>query len=441
MRRGVVLAAAALIFSVPTVSEAATPLQEVVSIELIGSEGTTFEVNGRPYVGPMRFTLHDDGIALAETATIEQYLQGISEMPFSWPREALAAQAVAARTYLTRRLLGGRRGDAATYGYDICATNRCQVYRGLQLVEGDGGDRWRAAVSSTEDMLILYDGRPIEAVFTAMVGSRSSANQDVWGSAPVPYLQPVDSPEVGIAPYAEWSFSIDAQQFVQIVRADGLEVGGELIDIVVDDPPEGEGRTELTIVTTHGTDSILAPDLKGAFNRYADVLYPGSMPARLPNGKRLPEPFLSYTYEISRTRRPARAHESLLPAEDRRGRDVLTFTGEGWGHGLGMSQWGARIMAEEGASYTDILGHYYTGTTVARAEELVPDEVVVGLIDGAGEVTVTVYGTAMIRVNGVFAGVVPAGTWILRSSTAGLAMFNSDAESPVPLITRRNWPR
>ena len=113
-RLAIPLVAALLFLGVPAAAEATAPIQEIVSIELIGGEGTTFEVNGRPYLGPLRFTLHADGIAMSETATIEQYLQGISEMPFLWHEEALAAQAIAARTYLTRRLSGGRQGDAAS---------------------------------------------------------------------------------------------------------------------------------------------------------------------------------------------------------------------------------------------------------------------------------------------------------------------------------------
>lgn len=440
-RMAVVFTVAVALSLIPTASGAVVPLQEIVSVELIGDEDTRFVVNGRPYVGPLRITLHGDGIALAEAATIEQYLQGIAEMPFSWEEEALAAQAVAARTYLTRRLLGGRKGDAATYGYDICATNRCQVYRGVQLVEGDFGDRWREAVASTENILVLYNGRPIEAVFTSMVGSRSSANQDVWSSAPVPYLQPVDSPEVGIAPYAEWSFDIGARQFVEILRAEGMTVGGSLIDIVESDPPEGEGRTEYTVITAQGTDRVLAPALKGIFNRHGDELYPGSLPGTLPNGKRLPEPLLSYSYDITRRTSEPLRYESLLPIDDQRGRDVLTFDGEGWGHGVGMSQWGAQIMAKDGATYEDILGHYYTGTSAIESGSMVPDSVVVGLVSGAGELTVTVEGSAQIKVNGVHAGVLPAGEWLLRPSTGGIALFNAGVGPDAPLLTQRNWPR
>ncbi|MEN8041868.1 MAG: SpoIID/LytB domain-containing protein, partial [Actinomycetota bacterium] len=222
-------------------AQAISPTTDVVTIELVGTDSTRFEINGRRYAGPVKFTNRSDGIAFTEYASIEQYLQGIAEMPFSWHPEALAAQAVAARTYLARRLLGPRKGDAARYEYDICATTRCQAYKGVQLVEGKYGDRWEAAVASTAGEVMLHGGRPIEAVYTANVGSRSRANQDVWASSRIPYLQPVDSPDIGIAPYSEWVVSVSGRQFVAILEAGGYDVGGNLNSLIVDDPPEGEG--------------------------------------------------------------------------------------------------------------------------------------------------------------------------------------------------------
>ncbi len=423
-------------------AHAATPDQApVVTVELRGDDTTRFVVDGRRYAGPVVFTRLADGITLTERVSIEQYLEGIAEMPFSWEVEALAAQAVAARTYLTRTLLGGRRGDAAAHAYDICATSRCQVYRGVQYVEGEGGDRWRRAVNATEDELVLYGGRPIEAVYTSMVGTRSRANQDVWPSDPVPYLQPVDSPEAGRAPFARWAIEVSAAQFVEILRADGLEVGGALVDIVVDDPPEGEGRTTLTIITEGGTDSILAPEMKGSFNRHGDVLYPGALPATTSEGRRLPEPLPSYTYDIERIEIRERPVDRFLAAGDRSGSDVVRIVGEGWGHGVGMSQWGAQIMAVDGATHEEILTHYYTGTTVSPAPDLVPDTVVVGLSTGATDVVVDVEGTASLLVNGIPFTSVAAGTWVVRSVSGALALIPGDGAPAVAPFDTRPWPR
>lgn len=415
--------------------------REVLTIELFGSDNARFEVDGRRYAGPMLFTARSNGISFTEFATIEQYLQGISEMPFSWQPQALAAQAVAARTYLARRLLGGRKGDAARYEFDICATNRCQVYRGVQLVEGKYGDRWKAAVESTAGEVLLYNGIPIEAVYTANVGSRSRANQDVWASSAIPYLQPVDSPDIGIAPFSEWTVEVSGDQFVAILRADGYDVGGTLISIVVDDPPEGQGRTSITVTTSGGTDSLLAPNLKGAFNRRGEHLYPGILPARLHDGGVLPEPLLSYTFEISRVLVKPTAIDSLLPAPDRQGRDIVRIDGEGWGHGVGMSQWGAQIMAKDGSSYADILSHYYTGTEPQLAPELVPENVVVGLSWGRSEIPVSIEGTTRVVVNDLLLGFIGTGDWLIVTTPFGIDVVPLDSAGFVSLIAQRRWPR
>ncbi len=449
MRRAIAFIASTLVaflgfvwaLSVPEASAGEPAQKQVQSIELVGVDDARFVVDGRPYAGPIRLTVYRDGITVSETSSIEQYLEGIAEMPFSWPYEALRAQAVAARTYLARRLLPGRRGDAAAHDFDICATSRCQVYRGVQLIEGEGGDRWRKAVEATKGEVVLYEGRPIEAVYTAMVGSRSRSNQDVWSSAPVPYLQAVDSPEVGIAPYAEWTVEVTAEQFVAILRAGGLDVGGSLESITVDDPPEGEGRTTITVRTAQGTDSILAPSLKGVFNRRGDELFPGVLPMRLEDGRTLPEPLLSYTFDISAEISQPGTVDALLPLSDRAARDRVVIIGEGWGHGVGMSQWGARIMADAGASYADILAHYYSGLVPQRARNVVPDEVIVGLATARTEVAVMLSGEAEIRVNGVPVGTVSDGSWVVRDTLLGLDLVPVSGSGAVSPITQRFWPR
>ncbi len=443
MRRLLLIAVAALLVvaGVQPSALAMDPWSEVTSIELVGTPSTRFEVNGRRYAGPVRFAGRTDGISFTEYASVEQYLQGISEMPFSWHPQALAAQAVAARTYMAQRLMGGRKGDAARYEFDICATNRCQVYRGTQLVEGKYGDRWQEAVESTSGEVLLYRGRPIEAVYTANVGSRSRANQDVWASSLIPYLQPVDSPDIGIAPFSEWSVTVSGTQFVAILKADGLAVGGSLRSITVDDPPEGEGRTTITVATSHGTDSLLAPNLKGAFNRRGEDLFPGILPARLADGKLLPEPMLSYTYEISHLHVEARPFDHLLPLSDRLARDLVTIDGEGWGHGVGMSQWGAQIMAESGSTYGEILSHYYTGTEPQLAPDVVPENVVVGLDWGRDSIPVTVDGAAVVVVNGVPFRSIGAGEWIISVTGSGIDLFRADAPGSVPHIGDRLRPQ
>lgn len=413
---------------------------QVVSIELVGSDEARFVVDGHRFRGPVTIMRHSDGLVLTERASLEQYLEGIAEVPFSWPEESLEAQAIAARTYLTRVLSGGRSSDGRIHGFDICATSRCQVYRGVDFVEGPSGDRWRSAVENTKDVLVVYDGRPIEAVYSSMQGSRSRANQDVWSSDAVPYLQPVDSPEMGRAPFAEWTVDLYAVQFVDVLRAAGLEVGGSLLGLDVDDPPEGEGRTTITVETEQGTDSILAPALAGAFNRYGEDLYPDRLPARSDDGTEYPSAIPSYTFDIEHMDVAPPPTDTLFPIEDRIDRDRVVIDGEGWGHGVGLSQWGARIMADDGATSSQILEHYYTGSAVVEAPELVPEQVVVGLATGRTEFTVEVDGEAQLRVNGVPVMGLPAGTWIIRSSRIGVDVVPTDPTVPSPPLAQRPWP-
>lgn len=431
---------AAAVFGSPVAVLAQDSGADIISVELVAVDGATLTYDGRTYAGPLLVTKHPDGLAITEEAPIEQYLHGIAEMPFAWPAEALAAQAVAARTYLTRRVLGGRSGDEETYGYDICATNVCQVYRGVQYVNGEYGDRWRQAVDETASQILTYTGRPIEAVYTSMVGSRSRSNQDVWASDPVPYLQAVDSPEIGIAPYAEWTVAVSANEFVEILTADGMAVGGGLVEIRVDDPPEGAGRTTITVVTTEGTDSILAPAMKGAFNRHGEELFPNSLPGSLPDGSELPEALLSYTYEVTHVTLPPLPIDHLLPEEDRGRRDFVRIDGEGWGHGVGMSQWGARIMADDGISHDEILTHYYAGASIEEAADVIPDSVVVGLDWGRSAVDVTIEGSVELLVNGVPFVSLPGGVWRLRPAPSGIAVMGiGDTPQHIGLSERR-WP-
>jgi len=218
-------------------------------------------------------------------------------------------------------------------------------------------------------------------------------------------------------------------------------VSGALESIVVHDPAEGEGRTSIVITSSGGTDSLLAPNLKGAFNRRGDDLVPGVLPARLGEGKLLPQPLLSYTFEISHIRVEPSSLDALLPLSDRQERDVVKIDGEGWGHGVGMSQWGAQIMAKSGSAYDEILSHYYTGAEPRVAPTVVPESVVVGLGWGLASIPVTLTGPARVVVNGVDFATLSRGDWVIRSTSFGIDVVPTGPTVYVSLIGQRHWPR
>lgn len=407
-----VVALAVLGWAAPS-SAAPIPTDEVASVDLVPATGTQLVIADRRYAGSVRIRAAGDGLVVTERVTLDQYLAGIREVPFSWPSEALQAQVIAARTYLAYQLLGGRSRSEAEYGYDICATSACQVYAGAGIAEAEAGERWLAAVAATEREILLAGGRPAEAVYSASAGSRTRANQDVWGGRAISYLQPVDSPEEGVSPFETWTVEVPPDIFVEILRRDGHDVSGSLEGILVRDPGEGKGRVSIWVDTEGGTVSLLQTEMRGAMNREGADVAPGLLPARV-DGRRLPQSLPSYTYEVVLDAAPSRIPESLarlLPADDRPPPAVVVFEGEGWGHGVGLSQWGAKAMADEGATAQEILGHYYSGLVPVDGGAFVPDHVVVGLDVGEDRVLVEADGPFEVLFNGVPVGIVPGGVW------------------------------
>jgi hypothetical protein len=121
---------------------------------------------------------------------------------------------------------------------------------------------------------------------------------------------------------------------------------------------------------------------------------------------------------------------------------TVALDGGGWGHGVGMSQWGARAMADVGATYQEIVSHYYTGLEPVDGGRFVPTDLVVGLDWRRSEVAVEASGGFELRINGVRVGVLPAGDWVFRSGRTGLRIIApSGAEAYTSGIGTRPWPR
>ena len=146
----------------------------------------------------------DDGtLALTVTLPFEDYLKGIAEVPPSWPRSALEAQAVAARSYaLATTGWDGEQGE--TLKTPICATTSCQVYRCIPVPFEPDVRRWYAAVRRTTGEVLLHDGRPADTVYFSTSNGQTYGNEEVFGSAPLPYLRPVVERDDGASPVSRW---------------------------------------------------------------------------------------------------------------------------------------------------------------------------------------------------------------------------------------------
>lgn len=382
------------------------------SATLVPDEGSTFTIDGRRYTGSIDVSAGADGLAVVEEVALDEYLAGIREVPFSWPEEALAAQAVAARTYLAWTLARGRSSDGERYDFDICATTNCQVYAGSGETGVPDHDRWRSAVNRTAGQILIHDGEPAQALYSSSAGSRTRAIQDVWGATPKPYLQPVDSPEAGVTPYASWRVVLPLVGFVRIMRAGGERIGNDVITIEIEAPVEGGGPAHLVTRSDRGVSTVPVTRVRSIFNDHGPNLYPELLPASNGQGGTWPQAILSYRFDVDLEG----AGFSSLPYWLLRSEDLpppgkVTFTGEGWGHGVGMSQWGAMAMAGNGVGYQGILGHYYSGLEPADGDAWIPETVRVGLDWGSRWVEVRAEGEFELRAEGEPAQSLPAGDW------------------------------
>jgi len=413
------------------------------TIEMVPLDGTAFELGRGRYVGPVEVVATAAGLGVVETRPLDDYLTGLREVPATWPPEALAAQAVAARTFAVWSIERGRTRAGRIYGYDICATSACQVYRGSAIAADGSAAPWVDAVLRTSDEILIYDGTAAHTFYSSSAGSRTRPVQDIWGGEPAPYLVAVDSPEAGVTPYGEWTVELSAEVFARILAAAGFNPGPEIADVTVARPPEGSGTSAVIVATEAGNTRIGAGSFRALLNTYGSQLYPGLLPARRPDGRRWPQAVLSYTFDIEWEPAGSGIRDELarfLPAEDRPRPGMVVIAGEGWGHGVGMSQWGAKAMSDDGATYREILGHYYGGLQPVAAE--LPERVRIGLVQDAAAVTMEATGPFELKGNGLSLGVMPAGTWAFFHSAGGVRVV-----PPAEVAARsvgflsRNWPR
>ena len=270
---------------------------------------------------PERIRLLNGGQTLE--LPLEDYLCGVvaAEMPASFPEEALKAQAVAARSFTCSGASAHKHGEASVCADPGC----CQAWLSEEAQrERWGGDyeanarRVREAVEATAGQILCYDSAP---VFAAFHSSSAGATEDcgaVWN--PRPYLVSVSSPET-----AE-----DVPNFVSTVRCWPTDFRDTLLSL----RPEADFSGPLG-----GWIGELRRDDSG---RVSEAILGG----------------VSFSGTELRRLFSLRSTAFELALSD----GLFVFTVTGFGHGVGMSQYGAKVMAEQGADYAEILAHYYTGT-------------------------------------------------------------------------------
>jgi len=292
------------------------------------------------YPGALSVKSANDGtLSFVVTLPFQTYLDGIAEVPPTWPAAALEAQAVAARSYALAHLdWSGKQGSEVQQ--PICASTDCQVYGGIQVPPTKGIDRWYKAVQATEGQVLLYGGSPADTVYFSTSNGHTYGNDQVFGSAPLPYLRPVVERDDGASPRSHWRVPIPFHDLATFLTAGGLWPKGARIS-------SARSSGSNVVVTGAGTSTpIDAGTFRDAVNTWAPCLEPGRYPTGL-----LPETIPSDWYRVGSSATSAIA------------------IARGWGHGVGMVQWGAYGKARRGLSASDILASYYGGLRPERHPE------------------------------------------------------------------------
>ncbi len=297
------------------------------------ADGADFQLLQRGYRGRLQVLVGGSGLRAINHVGLESYLPSVvgSEMPASWPQAALRAQAVAARTYALRQ-----RKPAQPF--DLSATVTSQVYKGVEAETAST----RQAVASTRGQVLMYGTSLANAVFHSSSGGATENSGDLW-SQQLPYL--VSVPDFDQAsPVQAWQQRLEPDQLQQAF----VEIGGaQRIDVLA---TTGSGRVrQARVIGPAGTLVVTGAQLRSRLGLRSTMVRFEVLASELAALPPLPE----------------------LPDQDPVGGSPLQVTlpppsllavGRGYGHGVGMSQWGALGLAQKGQSYEQILGHYYRGT-------------------------------------------------------------------------------
>ncbi|MBN2379071.1 SpoIID/LytB domain-containing protein [candidate division WOR-3 bacterium] len=292
-------------------------------LKVAPDEHTTLTLNDKAYRGWLAVTPGSaSGFNVINMLPLEEYLYGVVPREIPCSEDILAAveaQAICARSYAIARFGGHRR-----QGFDVYADTRDQAYGGIAVENKwgtEGVNRTRGLVAFSGEVLL-------DARYSSTCGGRTANSEDVWSSA-IPYLRSTrDAPLFGkpycaASPYIDWVKEVLKQEFYSVL-ARSIPSGAKIKSWSLDINPKSKRVVKMIIKSDQGTHEIKGSVLRTAFD------------------------LRSTWFKISEKQ------------------DVMVFEGHGWGHGVGMCQYGAMEMARRGKSPKKILKHYYKGVWTAR---------------------------------------------------------------------------
>ena len=284
-----------------------------------GANGT-FILNGRTYSGTLELHRADSGAVVAINALpLEEYLCGVlgSEVLLSWPSAALQAQAIASRTYALHQMARKARKQA-----HVNSDTSDQNYRGTEMAT----NRARTVIGQTRGVVLTWESSLLPAYYSAICGGHTADALKGLDKPMIPPLAGVKCDFCKDSRYYQWDAVLRKDEIQRCLKAAGHPVGRIAGLRLLGRGQDGRGAT-VQVLHDEGQLMLMAKDFRLAVG-----------PGRLRS-----------------------THFSSKMAATK-----FTFQGRGWGHGVGLCQWGAKGMADEGYTAELILGHYYPGAELRK---------------------------------------------------------------------------
>lgn len=308
-------------------------------------------------------------INVINTLPFEQYLYGVvsSEMPSSWHKEALKAQAVAARNYAMMNMT-----KHTADGFDLCSTVHCQAYNGF----GHEKASTNQSVDETMGKLLLYDGKIVTTYYYSSSGGRTENSENVWAQA-LPYLKGVDDKYGLGSPYDNWEKKYNKADISKVLLASKIDIG-DILDIVPTEYSTNGRVMKLEIRGSKGNTTLLKEKFRSLmgstslrsnwYKVFSDAdLYVQNINTSIPEINRAGSMYVvtaNGTQKLSNSTNKVYIKSATTTTSSKLIPENYVFKGKGNGHGVGMSQYGAKGMAEAGFNFIQILEYYYTGAKV-----------------------------------------------------------------------------
>ena len=336
-------------------------------------------VGQKRYAGKLNIFIGDNNISVVNIIGVENYLSSVvgSEMPTKWPMEALEAQAIASRTYALKQ-----KGNSV---FDIDSTNKNQVYNGLE----SRTFKTKKAVRATRSLVLVYKNKLINALFHSSSAGMTENSQDVWKNK-FPYLSSVKDFDKN-NPKLKWQKRFSSEELQKLFPSIGGIKQIEILSIT------NTGRVKnVKIQGDYGSAQFSGLDIRKKMNLKSTlvrfklikeddkpnttsttVLEDKPITYLVKAGDNLSD--IAYRYNVSlyelvtsnSIKDPALININqilLIPRNQVKNVSssdkTLVVSGYGSGHGVGMSQWGAKHMASKGAKAEEILKHFYKGVKI-----------------------------------------------------------------------------